>query len=262
MKIGELLGIGNTARVYQWGNTEVIKIFYDPSFALYEAQKAELINSLKLRAPEYSGLVEYEGKTGLIYEKIDGHTMLWNIEASEQSMSYNAKLMANLQYEIHQVKNTMPSNLKPVIIHRINQSQDISNPDKQKITDIMNSLPDGNSICHYDFHPDNIIMSPNGPIIIDWMNLLVGSEEADVTRTSMMLQSESLPPNAPEWLNHRELRGIFNKEYLAEYMKLTGMKDDFLEQWMIPTLAVRIDEMQGEYKQEVVDKMQLRLNDR
>ncbi|MOA43079.1 hypothetical protein D3C78_1651960 [compost metagenome] len=105
-------------------------------------------------------------------------------------------------------------------------------------------------------------MSPNGPIIIDWMNLLVGSEEADVTRTSMMLQSESLPPNAPEWLNHRELRGLFNKEYLAEYMKLTSMKDDFLEQWMIPTLAVRIDEMQGEYKQEVVDKMQLRLNDR
>ncbi|MNW04641.1 hypothetical protein D3C71_2007560 [compost metagenome] len=55
---------------------------------------------------------------------------------------------------------------------------------------------------------------------------------------------------------------LFNKEYVTEYIRLTGMNDDFLEQWMIPTLAVRIDEMQGEYKQEVVDKMQLRLNDR
>ncbi|HIW35281.1 MAG TPA: aminoglycoside phosphotransferase, partial [Candidatus Paenibacillus intestinavium] len=98
MGIGELIGIGNTAKVYRWGKTEVIKLFYDQSSALVESKNAELINNLKLRAPRYSGLVEYEGELGIVYEKIDGPTMLWHIEPTKQSLAYNAKLMANLQY--------------------------------------------------------------------------------------------------------------------------------------------------------------------
>lgn len=259
MKIGELLGIGNTARVYRWGKTEVIKIFYDQSSAMNEANNAEIISNLKLRSPNYGGLVEYEGKMSIVYERIDGPTMLWNIEPTAQSMSYHARLMANLQCEIHQVEHKILPNLKPKITQQINHSQEISNHDKQMITNRLNSLPDGNAICHYDFHPDNIIISPNGPIIIDWLNLLVGNQEADVTRTSMMIQSHSLPPNAPSWLMHRELRELFNKEYITEYINLTGMEEEFLERWMIPTLAVRIDEMQGEYRQEIIDKLQIRL---
>ncbi|WP_438350708.1 phosphotransferase [Paenibacillus sp. FA6] len=259
MKIGELLGIGNTARVYRWGKTEAIKIFNDQSSALNEAKNAELINNLKLRSPNYSGLVECEGKIGIVYERIDGPTMLWHIEPTERSISYNAELMANLQYEIHNVENKMLPNLKPEITNKVNNSQEISNDEKQIIIDMLNSLPDGNTICHYDFHPDNIIISPNGPIIIDWLNLLVGNQEADVTRTSMMIQSHSLPANAPSWLIHRELREFFNKEYLTEYIKLTNTNDGFLERWMIPTLAARIDEMQGEYRQEIKEKLQIRL---
>lgn len=259
MKIGELIGIGNTARVYQWGKTEIIKIFYDQSSAMNEANNAEIINNLQLRSPNYSGLVEFEGKIGIVYEKIDGPTMLWHIEPTEQSISYNAKLMANLQYEIHHVENKLVPNLKLEITNKINNSLEISSPEKQIILDLLNSLPDGNRICHYDFHPDNIIISPKGPIIIDWLNLLVGNQEADVTRTSMMIQSHSLPPNAPTWLSHRILRDLFNREYLAEYIKLADTDDSFLERWMIPTLAARIDEMQGEYRQEIKAKLQMKL---
>ncbi|WP_231887534.1 hypothetical protein [Paenibacillus jamilae] len=36
--IGELLGIGNTASVYEWGKTDVIKIFHEKD-AQYTRQK-------------------------------------------------------------------------------------------------------------------------------------------------------------------------------------------------------------------------------
>lgn len=49
-----------------------------------------------------------------------------------------------------------------------------------------------------DFHPGNIILSSRGPIIIDWMNALVGNQAADVTRSSMMFQSHALPPKVAE----------------------------------------------------------------
>jgi Ser/Thr protein kinase RdoA (MazF antagonist) len=31
----------------------------------------------------------------------------------------------------------------------------------------LNQLPDGDALCHGDYHPDNVLMTRNGPIIID-----------------------------------------------------------------------------------------------
>lgn len=259
MMIGELIGIGNTAKVYQWGKNEVLKLFYDQNSAIIEAKNAEIINNLLLRSPKYVGYVEYEGKQGIVYEKIEGPTMLWHIEPNEKSITYNAKLMANLQYEMHNVENKLLPNLKSQITDKVNMSQEMLKDEKETILDVLHSLPDGNSLCHYDFHPDNIIISPNGPVIIDWLNFLVGSQEADITRTAMMIQSQSLPPNAPPWLNNRNLREVFYKEYITEYLQLANISEEFLEHWMLPTLAVRIDEMSGVYRQEIKDKLQFRL---
>lgn len=72
---------------------------------------------------------------------------------------------------------------------QINTTEAIKEKEKQIVIDILNTLPEGNVICHYDFHPGNIILSTDGPIIIDWMNVLVGNQAADVTRSSMMIQS-------------------------------------------------------------------------
>ncbi len=74
--IGELLGIGNTASVYEWGKTEVIKIFHNQSHSMHEAKKeaknAEIINNLNLRAPNYSGLLEYKARRVLFMRKLMG----------------------------------------------------------------------------------------------------------------------------------------------------------------------------------------------
>jgi thiamine kinase-like enzyme len=260
MKIGELLGIGNTASVYQWGKTEVIKIFHDQRCSMHEAKKeaknAEIINNLNLRTPKYSGLLEYEGKSCLIYERIDGPTMLMQIEPTKLSVSHYAKLMARLHLELHHVEIKFNSNLKTEITNKINTAEVIKEYEKPIIIDILNALPEGNVICHYDFHPGNIILSSNGPIIIDWMNVLVGNQAADVTRSSMMIQSHALPPNAPSWLIKREYREFFNEEYLREYFTLSGMNQRVLEEWMAPTLAARIGELNSEARTEIIDKLQ------
>ncbi|MNS59309.1 Phosphotransferase enzyme family protein [compost metagenome] len=265
MKIGELIGIGNTARIYKWGNTEVIKVFHDHFNSIYEAQKedknAELINKLKLRSPKYSGVVEYEGKSCLIYEKIDGQTMLWRIEPTSVSISYYAKQMAQLQFEIHNDQVVLEPNLKMEISNMINDVEVLSEYEKETIKDVLNVLPEGKAVCHYDFHPDNIIISSKGPIVIDWINVLIGNQVADVTRTSMMLMSKSVPPNAPKWLLDRQYREYFNEEYLKEYHLLAGIDNKIVDEWMAPTLAYRIGEMKNELEHENVKKLKKILKD-
>jgi len=84
MKIGQLLGVGNTANVYEWGKSEVIKVFHNKGASIHEAakeaEKAELINTLNISAPQFSEIIVYEEKTCLIYEKVQGPAMLTCID--------------------------------------------------------------------------------------------------------------------------------------------------------------------------------------
>ncbi len=263
MRHGDLLGMGNTANVYQWGNTEAIKIFHDQERSRYEASKeaknAEIINNLNLRAPRFCGTLEYEGKQCLLYERINGPTMLMQIAPTISSISYYAKQLAQLQVEIHQVKVGIQPNLKTELSSKIFSYEIISEGEKQVIKEILEHLPESNTLCHYDFHPGNIILSSEGPIIIDWLNALVGHEAADVARTSMMLQSNTLPPNAPEILIRRELRELFHEEYVKEYVMLSGKEYEEITNWTVPTLAYRIGEMNGSNQIEVLSKLRMGL---
>ncbi|PZD97303.1 aminoglycoside phosphotransferase [Paenibacillus sambharensis] len=263
MKIGELLGTGKTASVYRWGKSEAIKIFHDrmddEREAHKEANKAAFVDSLGLRVPRFAGCVTYEGKTCLVYEAVKGPTMLSQIDATGPSVSCYARLMAELQFELHQVKVEASDNLKLYLSERIDNVEEITEADKHRINGMLAPLPEGNTVCHYDLHPGNIIMSPRGPILIDWMNVLIGCAAADAARTSMMIQSRSLPPQASGWLTNWELRELFHNEYITRYMEQSGFHRADLEEWMLPTLAARINELDGGERDEVVNKLLAKL---
>lgn len=256
MTIGEWLGTGNTAKVYQWGRNEVIKLFYDRDSAQLEARNAEIIADLPVRSPRYGGLAEVEGQWGVIYERIHGPTLLRLIEPTRQSLDYHAKLMAELQAEIHGVQTDHMPNLKRELAGKIKAASELSGTDKETVLRLLDALPEGRTLCHYDFHPDNIILSPCGPIIIDWLNGTSGAAEADVARSAMMFRSHAVPPQAPGWLLHRESRLLFHDAYVAEYGRLSGLDGRLAERWTVPTLAARIVEMGGPYRTEIMDQLQ------
>lgn len=256
MKIGELLGRGNTADVYRWGRTEVVKILHQREHSEHEAKKearnAEAVQSLGLKTPAFGGLVEIEGKTCLIYERIDGPTMLSRIERTESSVVHYARMMAQLQFDIHQAEVPFDPSLKRELSHQIQTAAVLNEAEKQAVLSKVKSLPEGKKLCHYDFHPGNIILSPNGPVVIDWINAMVGNEAADVARTSMMLRSHAVPRDTPDWLLERVLRKLFHDEYRKEYMLLSGMGWKAVDEWMAPALAARIGEVQNLERNEIV----------
>ena len=75
MAVGRLIGKGNTAEVYQWGEYEVIKLFDEriPGQLIDQEYHSNVqIQNLQLPCPIVKGRTEIDGKKGLIYEKIDG----------------------------------------------------------------------------------------------------------------------------------------------------------------------------------------------
>jgi hypothetical protein len=65
---------------------------------------------------------------------------------------------------------------------------------------------DGGSLIHFDLHPDNVLVTPQGPVVIDWTNARGGSAAADVAMTWVILDtSAGLPGRLIAWLFRRRV---------------------------------------------------------
>jgi thiamine kinase-like enzyme len=60
----------------------------------------------------------------------------------------------------------------------------------------IDTLETDNNLCHYDFHPDQIIQTKDGPYLIDWMSAVSGPPSVNVARTYLLfLTSKYSEPN-------------------------------------------------------------------
>ncbi len=54
----------------------------------------------------------------------------------------------------------------------------------------------GPSLLHLDLHPLNVIMSPDGPVLIDWTNSARGTPDTDIALTWLLLRTGEPPASA------------------------------------------------------------------
>jgi aminoglycoside phosphotransferase (APT) family kinase protein len=45
------------------------------------------------------------------------------------------------------------------------------------------SIGDGDRLLHLDLHPENVLLSPDGPVVVDWTNARRGEPAFDVALT-------------------------------------------------------------------------------
>jgi aminoglycoside phosphotransferase (APT) family kinase protein len=71
----------------------------------------------------------------------------------------------------------------------------------------LHAIPfDGGSVIHFDLHPDNVLLSSRGPVVIDWTNARGGSAATDVAMTWLILEtSAGLPGRLLAWLFRRRV---------------------------------------------------------
>jgi aminoglycoside phosphotransferase (APT) family kinase protein len=48
---------------------------------------------------------------------------------------------------------------------------------------------------HGDLHPENVILTPGGPVVIDWRNAEEGQAEFDIAMTAIIFAQVALDPS-------------------------------------------------------------------
>lgn len=247
MQYGPLLSRGRTAEVYELVDGKILKLFFQwcpIDWIEGEAKKAEYAYSMDICSPQCQGIIEVDNRKGIIYERIYGKTMLNHMMSAPWTIKKHTKMLAQLHQGIHKTDgNTLPS-LKKYLNDTVASSKVLNENRKSEIKAILGRLEDGTSLCHFDFHPDQVIITNEGPYIIDWMTAFKGNPLADVARTSI-LYSYGYPPNTNAFM--KPLIDIARKrilnEYLKEYLSDGNSKAKYeIKLWSIPVAAARLHE--------------------
>ncbi|MBC8062379.1 MAG: phosphotransferase [Clostridiaceae bacterium] len=246
MEKGKLIGQGRTSEVFEWGQDKILKLFRTglPKTAIeneYEVS-IHIYKQLNL-TPKVYELIEIDDRTGIIYERINGITMMKVIASKPWKVKKEAHRLAQLHKSIQLKVDFKLPNYKIRLKDTISNTELLQADVKMRLYEYIDELRDDNILCHGDFHPDNVLITKNGDIIIDWMTSTQWNPLTDVARTSVIFKFGVVPDKT--YLEKQIINIIRNKfylEYIRHYLKLTGVKIEQIEQWELPVAAARLVE--------------------
>lgn len=258
MTLGPRIGQGKTAEVFIWEGNKIIKLFRSRSFDTLlevEWELSRTVQELQLAVPAVYGLETVDGKKGIVYERIDGPTLTARIAQKPWQLKKLARQMASLHAAVGRQAGVGLPSQKQLLEYNITHAKQLTQEEKDAVIRCLHELPEGRQACHGDFHPDNILLSSRGPVVIDWTTGSCGHPAADAARTELILNYAALPPSMPKLIRAvlTFLRKALLREYLATYMALSGLTREELSQWTLPLAAARLIEgVSGEEERQLL----------
>jgi uncharacterized protein (TIGR02172 family) len=236
---------GRTAEIFSWDENHILKLYFDwcPSnWVEYESRIAHEVHAAGIPTPAAGEIVEVKGRRGLIYERVEGISMLQDLNSHPWKLGRHARSLAELQIKIHQQSITGLPSYKEKLQHAIRVTRYLPEDLRKKNLQLLEVLPVGEALCHGDYHPGNIILTTNGPVVIDWMTACSGCHWADVARTSLLLTIG--PKGAGNLVSPLIFTAIrlYHRMYLNRYLKTVPDQRNELERWAPVLAAARLNE--------------------
>ncbi len=245
-ELGPKVAEGRTAEVFAWDEGRVLKLFregWGRDTAEDEAAVARLIFASGAPSPRTDGVVEVAGRAGVLYERITGPSLLRMLFAQPWRWAWIARQLAEAHAAMHARSVPELSDLRVVLARRIRSAGPLPPVYREAALRALDGLPDGDALCHGDYHLDNVLLSARGPLVIDWDSAARGDPHFDVARTLLLLDAgfNHAPTSATRAL-WRPYLWALRTRYLARYRRLHPFDPARLAAWNLPVAAARLRE--------------------
>ncbi len=154
-----LLASGREADVYALDDRRVLRRYRDGADAAAEAAVMTHVARHDFPVP----VVHAAQGPDLVLERIDGPTMAEALMTGTVELSTSAATLADLHHRLH----ALPA---------------------------LPGSPPEDRVLHLDLHPENVLLSLRGPVVIDWHNTEDGDPEVDIGMTALILAQVVVAP--------------------------------------------------------------------
>ncbi|WP_329122682.1 phosphotransferase [Streptomyces sp. NBC_01465] len=163
MPSDDLLGSGRNADVYALDEGWVLRRYRDGMDATAEASVMPYLREHGYPVPA----VRSADGPELVMQRLYGPTMLTALLEGSLTADEGAAMLGGLLEQLHAVPARLSDD--PAV-----------------------------RILHLDLHPDNVMLTPEGPVVIDWSNTAEGSPELDWAISALILAQVAVGDHPPE----------------------------------------------------------------
>jgi aminoglycoside phosphotransferase (APT) family kinase protein len=161
---GRILASGRDGDIYEFGPGLVLRRAKDGRVIEDEARVISYAAEHGYPVPKIHEI--RAGGTEIVMERLDGPMMMDDMTRHPWTLARNARVLADLHEQLHEI--TAPEWLRSID-------------------------EDGDRLLHLDLHPMNIMMTPRGPVVIDWTNASRGDALTDVGLTYVLMTCATGP---------------------------------------------------------------------
>jgi hypothetical protein len=194
-EIGPLIATGNVAEVFAYGD-DVLKLYkpgIGPASAEREASILAWLAGTGLPVPRGKGLVQHEGRFGLVMTRLAGVPFAEPMLAAGPPDPAWFEALVGLHRRVNMVPGAGMTLLVERLAERIGGAP-LDDGVRAGLLRRLKAMPVGDRLCHGDFHPFNVLGTPADATVIDWLDATCGEPAADLCRTYVLMR-----PWAPEF---------------------------------------------------------------
>lgn len=243
MKFETVIATRPNKTIYKNGDL-VIKVF-DENFKkadiLNEALNQARVEETSLNIPRLEEVTKIDGKWAIVTDYIEGKTLDQLMAENPQKEDEYLELFVDLQLDMH--KKTAPDlrKLKDKMNRKISETT-LDATTRYELHTRLEGMPKHNKVCHGDFNPSNIIITPNGtPYILDWSHATQGNASADAARTYLLFSLAGKTDLAEKYLNLFCKKSDTAKQYVQKWIPIVAASQsvkqkpeeyEFLMRWV------------------------------
>jgi aminoglycoside phosphotransferase (APT) family kinase protein len=138
-----VIAAGRASEIVDLGHGRVLRRFKGRGRPAREAEIMRHAHAHGFPVPQVLDVLD----DGLVLEHVDGPTMLSDLRRRPWQAARRARTLAHLHARLHEIPF------------------------------------EGERLLHLDLHPDNVLLSARGPVVIDWTNARAGAPALDVALT-------------------------------------------------------------------------------